>query len=490
MIGVIISVYAFLGGCNYRVGAGTKKGSITISLDSSSPASYTAPVNATNINFGTFKFTATNEDAEISEITLTREGLGLPSDFEGVKLIIDDIQISSTRTINPTSNTVTFSLSESLFIPAGQSITITVRADMYAAENSVNKICINSSEDVVAYGVTSETKLELQGNIPVCGNEVVTNTYSQYLLWFKEDFFTTDVPVGKTDVSMVQISFLNKSSNDAFAEKLTFDVLTWSMNYENVKLYKDDVVIGDSSNMIQDNQFVTFDLSQNPLLIPANGSVTVEFRMDLIGGLCQHLGVRLHHTESKIVDYHSQEMILVYDSETQEYTERLVVGTAIQYSSHLPSPSSTEVVQGADDHIFIEVGFNVGVDAYIDEFQVNAITSTGTETSFTDVKVFAKNSDEEWTVVSGPLNPHAATCTEGMCTYTFFEPIFARQCENTVLRITMDVDSSTPVGTTAFLQYLPPTTQASIAASGDPILSEDIWGNNNLDGYVQTVVAP
>lgn len=485
---VLIFSFMTCMGCDRSVSVEPEKGNIHIELDQSSPEARTVPKNSRNILFGVFKFSADEDDVEIRKITFTRAGTGLAEDFDGVKLLIDGIQITSTIPFDTSSNKVTFDFSpDPLVVPNSESISVYVRADMYAMENSENQVCIMSPEAVVAYSLSSGAQLEPEGDMPVCGNEVRTQGFTDELIEFKETFSVSDMNIMDSNTHMTTIEFFNDNSRDAYAEQLTIRVHTAPMDFENPTLYSDGNVIGDETNIVGDTQFVTYDLGQAPLLIPAHGSASVEFRMDLIWGICQHLGASLHHTDSVIIGENAQEMILIYHPESETYSERLAVGEAIQFFMDSDTPSTTTVTQGADDHIFAEVALNAGFDSTIEEFQINVLTDEGTENYFTDAKAWMQNQNGDWTVVA---TSSTANCVSGMCTYTFPESFDVAQCTDTVLNITMDVDPNTPLGTTGAVQYLPHSTRASITVSGDPILPDYIFGNNTLTGNVQTVVAP
>lgn len=491
-VAIIISMMAMiiLQGCERSVGTESDSGTLTVTLAASSPEDYTVPRNSSNVLFGTFEFNALEEDFELPQITLTRNGLGDPADFERVMLVIDDIVITPSLSFDLATNSVTFDLSsDPMFVPKEGSFTVEVRADLNAGENSQSRICITSSDDVVANGQSSHAQVEAQGVWPVCGNFVTTQGSQIQLIEYRESYFGGDINIGDTEIDMLRVRFYNNGTQNVYARQLSFIVEAAPRVFENPTLLKSNAVIGDETNRIGENtQFIVYDLSANPLIIPP-GEVNVDFRLDLLMGLCINLGVRFHHTDSVVVGENSEEMILVGRPDSEPYTERQVYGEGIGFEPENTS-SATTVIQGADDHVFVKTSAWAGYDATMDEFQVNVLMDEGSENYFTDLKGWAQNQDGGWYLAIGPLDPLSAVCIAGMCTYTYTEQLNVQQCARyPLIRFTMDVDPATPVGTTCAVQFLPHSVQAHVASTNEPILSEYIFGNNTITGNVQTVVA-
>lgn len=493
IIGTICAIticMTVLQGCERSVGTEVDSGSITVTLAASSPEDYTVPRNMNDVLFATFKFSAQEEDFTLPMITLTRDGLGSPSDFEGIRLEADGTELTPTLLFDPSTNKVTFDLAGThVWVPQGGSFTVQVRANLYAAEGSKNRICITSSNDVVAIGRSSGMQVEAQGAWPVCGNFVTTQGFEPELIEYRETYFGGDIAIGDTEIDMLRVRFYNNGTRTAYVRQLNFNVATPPWHFENPTLLKSGVVIGDETNRIDDNNDVIYDLSTNPLVIPPGESISVNFRLDLLEGLCTRFGVRFHHSDSVVVEESSEEMVLVGGPESDPYTERLVIGEGIEFGAYSNTPTTTTVAQGADDHVFAEILVHAGHLSTIEGFQVNVLMDEGAENYFADLKGWMQDEDGEWFPVAGPFNPPNAVCIAGMCTYTFTDEFDVQQCGDPLIRFTMDVDPATPVGTTCAVQFLPHSVQAHISSSNEPILSEYIFGNNTITGNVQTVVA-
>ena len=183
-------------------------GDLTVRVDGSTPDSQDIPKNGANILFSVFALEAgANEDVRVEQLVLSREGLGLPGDFDNVKLYVDGVQVGGEKTVNSTTNTATFNLtSQPIMIDAGSTVLVEVRADMNGAENSQNKFCLNTTNDVTAYGETTDAELAVDGDFAACGEYMTTTSASVGTLTYKiSQPSTADINVGDTKVIMTKL---------------------------------------------------------------------------------------------------------------------------------------------------------------------------------------------------------------------------------------------------------------------------------------------
>ena len=124
------SVYTFS-----QVAAGTigiNPGSITVSTDPSfAPTQITG--GSTNVSIAQFKLADYGEAVKISQLSVTpvltnaTASTGATSSLNNVELFVDGAQVGSSQ--NWTGGALTFNLGSSLVVQAGQTVTLTVKAD-------------------------------------------------------------------------------------------------------------------------------------------------------------------------------------------------------------------------------------------------------------------------------------------------------------------------------------------------------------------------
>jgi hypothetical protein len=165
-----------------------QQGTNSVTVD---PAFTTTTVTggATNVPIAQFKFTGYGEDVKITSLKITPAisgGALSDSSLNNVALYANGAQIGSTA--NFTGSTLTFNLGSSLIIPAGQSVILTVKADLIAS-SSVNQtqgtltvallgVASNaegqSSHQIFAIPGTSNTPSTVTSNALTIGSNTIT----------------------------------------------------------------------------------------------------------------------------------------------------------------------------------------------------------------------------------------------------------------------------------------------------------------------------
>lgn len=139
---------------------------LTVALASNTPAAANIPQSAVQVPFTSFNVTAANDGAVvIRSLTVTRGGLGASTNFSGVYLYDGMTRLTTSRTVNSTSNQATFT-GLNYTVPAGQTRTLTVKADMASTVNN-NFFAINAASDIDASGAV------VSGSFPMMGNTMV-----------------------------------------------------------------------------------------------------------------------------------------------------------------------------------------------------------------------------------------------------------------------------------------------------------------------------
>jgi len=83
-------------------------GALEVSLNDSTAASSTLPISASSVKLASFDFTAADDDVSISNIVVTRGGVGRAGDWNALYLYEGAKRLTTGRSINADTNTTTF----------------------------------------------------------------------------------------------------------------------------------------------------------------------------------------------------------------------------------------------------------------------------------------------------------------------------------------------------------------------------------------------
>ncbi|MBD3156989.1 hypothetical protein GF369_04155 [Candidatus Peregrinibacteria bacterium] len=399
-------------------------GALTVSLDGSTPDAAYIPKNGANIPYAVFEMAASADEAvNVEQLVITREGLGLPSDFQNVKIYVDGVQKGSEKTINTTTNTATFNLSsDPIEVPAGSSVLVSVRADMNAAatiENSQNQLCVASADDVLGYGADSAGEVSVGGTFAICGEAMTTTSATVGTLTYTvSQPSTADIDVGDTDVIMTKVR-MDIANEDVEVERVTFKQ-TGSADQDafgNVSLWMSGSMYAD--NPTWDGDYVTFDLAEDPIAIAKGNTKTLELHTDVVGGLASTANFDIYR------DWHIEGTGQVYGygvnvteaGASATPTPRNIIGGNVAFSLSSNNPVTGDVKKGANDHYFTRFNVSTGGDGVtVRKLSLTVNANPGntdvTLTNIDDVKIWTQNSSDEWYVVAGPNDFTAGTLTE------------------------------------------------------------------------------
>lgn len=141
---------------------------LTVALASDTPVSASVPKSGTNVKFLALNFTAGSDGSVVLDgFTLRRMGVGSASNFSGVYVYDGSNRLTSARTINSTSNEVTFT-GLNTTIPAGSTKKLWVTADIASSITSgqTSNLVLEAANKVT----TTTTGVAVSGSFPVTGN--------------------------------------------------------------------------------------------------------------------------------------------------------------------------------------------------------------------------------------------------------------------------------------------------------------------------------
>lgn len=129
---------------------GTTGGSVTVSLDNTLSAGDVI-TGASNVPLARYTFKAYGEDMKISYLQASSTDA-----LDNVALYANGIQIGSTQTISSTGAGKLYNIGSSLVIPAGQSVTVEIRADIKSG--GVNLSTTNNTINVALAGYSNNAQ--------------------------------------------------------------------------------------------------------------------------------------------------------------------------------------------------------------------------------------------------------------------------------------------------------------------------------------------
>lgn len=483
-------------------------GALTVSLDGSTPTGVSIPKNGANIPYTVFNFAASSdEDVNVEQVIISREGLGLPSDFTNLKLYVDGVQKGSEKTISTTTNTATFNLSsDPIIIPAGSSVLVEVRADMSGVSGSENQLCIAMSEDVLGYGADSAGEVTVGGTFAVCGDYMTTTSAAVGTLTYRvSQPSIAEINVGDYDVIMTKVR-MDMAVEDVELERVTFKQTgsAGQEDFANVSLWVSGSMYADNPSW--EGDFVTFDLAEDPIEIAKGNSKTIELHTGVVGGLASTANFDIYR------DWHIEGTGTVYgygvnvteDAASITPTNRNIVGGNVAFSLSSNNPVTGDVKKGANDHEFTRFNISTGGDGVT----VRKISLTVTEldvaplvvappaadvtlAKLDDVKIWTKNSSDEWYVVAGPnditslANPQTVSFTD-----TFDVPAATTQEFMITADIANDAAADDDYDIDVANVTLAANTELEYLSDGTPVnVTTEVTGGT-LNGNVMTVNIP
>jgi hypothetical protein len=143
----------------------TSEGALEVSLNDNTPASSTVPQKASSIDLFSFDVTAADDDVTVSQIVITRGGVGQVGDWDALYLYDGATRLTTGRTLNADTNTATFAVD--LLVEAGTTTALRLVGDLAlagAGASNQHYFYIASAADVTTNAQS------VAGDFPTVGN--------------------------------------------------------------------------------------------------------------------------------------------------------------------------------------------------------------------------------------------------------------------------------------------------------------------------------
>lgn len=258
-----------------NLGSGSSAAGVSVSKASDSPAGATLPKGAMGVNF--LKFNVSNggsSAASINSVTVKRSGPGDAADFENVYLYRGAERLTTGRTVNSSTNEVTFG-GLNISVAAGGSASMWVAADVSTGANV---------GDVNAFSVTSI----MIGSNSVSGTPVMGSSFNIAgaqvgEVDIEETGTISNVKAGGTaqKVAQFKITAGSQEDIDLHSISLTFDGDSRS-NVSNLVLKQAGLSLASTAS-ISDKDLAVFALS-SPMYMEKGASRTFEVFADIAAG--------------------------------------------------------------------------------------------------------------------------------------------------------------------------------------------------------------
>ena len=252
---------------------------LMVSLNANTAAATTIINSQSIAPLTSFNLTAANDGAiTVKSIKLQRIGVSSDNTLSNIYLYNGTTKLTDAGSLS--SGHVTFSNASGIVtIPAGQTVTLTVRADVDKNATGGNiGIAINSASDIVSTGAN------VSGSFPLNGNLMAITSVTDLAA-----VTVTSVPTGVTAVdagttaATLWSDNLNVSQKAVKLSYVSFRQIGSISDdaIQNLNLYVNGTKVGVSASIVGGR--VNFDLSAAPVLLNT-GASTVELRGDIVKG--------------------------------------------------------------------------------------------------------------------------------------------------------------------------------------------------------------
>ncbi|MEI7777278.1 MAG: peptidoglycan-binding domain-containing protein [bacterium] len=275
----VVGIPGYTSGNSVGISAGTN--SVTVDPNFTTT---TVTGGATNVPVAQFKFTGYGEDTKILSLNVTPKINGSTSgvSLNNVSLYANGAQVGSTQNFNGTA--LTFNLGSSLIVPNGQSVILTVKADLVSS-SSVNVTSGTLTVNVAgttnnAQGMSSQQTLTIPSTTGVTSNGLtigansITVAKNASLTNQSVSPNTANTKIGSFIIQAGSAEGLQVTNIVVGVQSTAGGVSNAYTNLSNLK------IVGNGINVIPVNPVGTNNFSTN-FSIAASGSQTIDVYADL-----------------------------------------------------------------------------------------------------------------------------------------------------------------------------------------------------------------
>lgn len=469
-------------------------GDLTVGVSADSPAEAFAPMNGFEIPYTTFSFSAedSEEDVKVTQIVVTRAGLGSASNFSTVRLYMGNKQLGGDKTFSTSTNTASFNLTSTpLVIPAGSVAEVMVTGDMSGSSTSNisgarNMLGIAAATDVVA-------NASVGGTYPMYGETMQLSNSLVGTLSITHTDVSGSLDVGDTDEVLGRVRLSAGSQEDVLVSMLRYKQsgsATGPDDLANLKLWDGGNLVAENPEW--DGDFMLFDFSQDPMSIEKGDDVNLVLRGDIVGGISSTVGFEIKETKD-VVAYGEVLGFRVNVTESAAFTPtaRSIIGGVLNFSLASDNPPSQQVADGADNVEFMRFNAVTGGDTVrVENFGLVLNPATASANELTNITIYEVKEDGTLgTPVAGPID--GSTTTAGTAQNLVFTEDWELAAQTTMTyAVIADVNTSVSAADTFRFDIDVSAITAEYTSNNDSLTSTDITPSADVQGSVMTVAAP
>lgn len=310
-----------------------------------------------------FNFVNNNSAAmKVTGLTFNRIGVSTDSSIDNVYLYMGETRLTDSAGIS--NSQFSFNDTTGIFtIPAGSSVSVSVRADIDSAANGqqigVSLVSVGADGTLSSssvFPINGYTQTVSSASIATVALGSITPAGSTLAPGDSTTVFQQTVTVGTRAVNLKSLTLENRgSSNDS--------------DFRNFKLFVRGVQVGNVASIVDDR--VTFDLSSAPTRMETGGN-DVRVEADIIGGSGETFDFQVRrYVDIQAIDTDLNQPILA--TGTKSGTANTIEGVALSVSKAATSPTS-DVAVDASNVVWGKWEFR----ATGDDLKIEQITVTGT----------------------------------------------------------------------------------------------------------------
>ncbi|MFH1375325.1 MAG: S-layer homology domain-containing protein, partial [Patescibacteria group bacterium] len=445
----------------------TSEGTLNVAISASTPAAQTFPEGVSSTAVAAYDFTASSDDVVISNLNITRTGVGTDSDWSALYLYDGKSRLTSGKTVNSTTHQATFT-GINVKVVAGTTKTIIVKADTVTiATGGDNFFEISASTDVVTNAKSTT------GTFPAKSNkqEINANVTAGSILVEKSGSIVNS-KVGEDDVTIGKFKLTTANEAGMFEEiALLVDGSISAGDVQNARLYQGSTLIA-STDGVNSKDLLVFTLD-TPFEIKKGDSRIFEVKADLNTGRGSDT-VKIYVDEATDVvaiggTYGFGMSVDISTSgsyngtgctaATGSCSYSVVQGGEITISSS--GPSAADIAVNGEEISLLDFNITTLSEITIKKFSILLTTNdadsaldqggllggtAGTTANYTDIKIINKDTGA---VLMGPIDANVLTIaaestaitatTDGDGYYVFADEFTMAAGESLDLRLTTDV---------------------------------------------------
>jgi len=384
------------GGMIYAGGSG-----LTVALSSDTAASQSVPKYSTIVPFVSVAMTASNDGAvTVNDITFTRGGTGVTSEFDGGYLFVGENRVSGKRSVSSSDNKITFS-TIGLSIPAGTTKVVTLRMNGNTTTPGTgnHNFRITAASDI-ASGAT------VSGSFPITGNTMIYSSVAAATVTLTAVSAATSYKVGENNVVMGEFSVANNSVEDVNITHLKLKqngdasngaVGSFSLEVDGAKV-KEGVAMVD--------KYVDFILP-TPYLLKKSRTATLTVRGNVVTDIGKTVDLYLNNVadfDARGTAYGNFYGALLAGNVSTGTTLGIVTikGSAINVS--FDGPTSSDVKKNTTNYTFVNFKMSsVNEDVNLEALKLTLVTSAASSSqTLRNVKIVDVGNNVSYGVTSDP----------------------------------------------------------------------------------------